>query len=1070
MSWRGTLSKRQARFIEWLLRVLGIREGRRGVPEVFETLEPRTLMSIAALGPPVKVNSGGSLANTNAQIASAANGNFVVAWVGATGSFSFRLFDAAGNPLTGETITSNTVDTTASGATVSFSPVVIATRQQVLDVAMDSAGDFAVVWQGAHDIYAQQFASDGGTVGSVINVSNTGAGTLETAPAIAMDSAGDFAVTWLTDTTVNVNVKTMSPKTYYEYFDGINTNKVKRITTPLSTAINASTNPYVAGMVKARRFDANGSAGAVINVTPAAAAPVLGVQTMAFRTDLNPDVAMDSAGDFAVGFDSFTFSPKKILGQVASKSSYLYHGTDSNSKPVTVTLHSYTGSTFYYDMTLNGGKALAQRYSTAGSANGAALVATSRTASLAGDEITSADLKISMDSAGDFAVTSSFQYQKTKTTGTASTYYATAGAIVTRRFNSAGAAVGGETTVATAAFTPFFGNSPIGTESALLSDLATTMDPGGNLLITWDKGSFNVNSSAVDSTGIFGRRYNLAGAAQEAAPSQVTIGAGAGFFFPAVAYIGSNIALAYQASGNASTDVFVGLYRPVLPASKVVFSTQPVDGNAGPLTEIDVQLQDSGGFVVTDGTSKVTLSVLSGPVGGKLLGTVTVSSVSGVAAFTGLTLLRGGTYVLKATDGALTGATSSSFLISTPATQLAFATQPLTVVAGQTMSAFTVQVWDINGDLETGNSSTVTLSIATGGGTILGTLSHAAVNGVATFDDISLPVAGTYTLQAADGGLSNATSSKFIVTPGAAVSMAFSTQPVDATAGGKMTVKVTLRDALNNVATLDHTKVALSILSGPGGPIVGSVLATVTGGVATFANISFTRAGDYVLQAADGLVTSVSSNSFTISPGIAKKLVFDEQPGNTVAGVAVPTFEVDVEDAFGNVVASDNAAMTLTVVSKPPGAATIQGTLIHNSTTGVTLFNDIVLRTAGSYQLKAVQGNLSVTSQKFTISPDVVAKLVFITQPKPTVAGKAISPAVSVQVRDQFDNLLTANTSTVTMVIHSGPGSLSGTATASALKGVATFKNLILQTPGDYTLTATGGILTGATSNSFHVT
>src|SRR5262249_47759483 len=94
----------------------------------------------------------------------------------------------------------------------------------------------------------------------------------------------------------------------------------------------------------------------------------------------------------------------------------------------------------------------------------------------------------------------------------------------------------------------------------------------------------------------------------------------------------------------------------------------------------------------------------------------------------------------------------------------------------------------------------------------------------------------------------------------------------------------------------------------------------------------------------------------------------------------------------------------------------------------------------------------------------------FLQQPTNTTAGAAITPAVTVQLLDQFNNL-TGSTATVTLVAN-GPGPFTGGSTTSvaAVNGVATFNNLHLNTAGTYTLGANSPGLTGTTSNSFQVT
>src|SRR5207245_2670216 len=124
--------------------------------------------------------------------------------------------------------------------------------------------------------------------------------------------------------------------------------------------------------------------------------------------------------------------------------------------------------------------------------------------------------------------------------------------------------------------------------------------------------------------------------------------------------------------------------------------------------------------------------------------------------------------------------------------------------------------------------------------------------------------------------------------------------------------------------------------------------------------------------------------------------------------------------------------------------------------------------------LAAIDGGLTgTTSGTFNITPAAPTHLAFNGQPSLTVAGVAISPAVTVRLFDQFNNLATNdNSDQVTLSVASGPGSFTGssTTTTSVSAGVATFSNLILNTAGAYTLgeSGTGGI-TGPASSSFTV-
>ena len=95
--------------------------------------------------------------------------------------------------------------------------------------------------------------------------------------------------------------------------------------------------------------------------------------------------------------------------------------------------------------------------------------------------------------------------------------------------------------------------------------------------------------------------------------------------------------------------------------------------------------------------------------------------------------------------------------------------QPSNAAVGQTISpAITVAVVDAKGNTITANNTqVVTLAIASGpaGTKLLGTTTVRAVNGVADFSNLSLSLAGTYTLTATGGALTPDSSNEFTVAP-----------------------------------------------------------------------------------------------------------------------------------------------------------------------------------------------------------------------------------------------------------------------------------------------------------------
>jgi hypothetical protein len=159
------------------------------------------------------------------------------------------------------------------------------------------------------------------------------------------------------------------------------------------------------------------------------------------------------------------------------------------------------------------------------------------------------------------------------------------------------------------------------------------------------------------------------------------------------------------------------------------------------------------------------------PAGGTLSGTTTVPAVEGVATFSNLSIDRSGTgYTLTAAAAGLAATTSAPFDITgAPAARLVFTVQPSSTAAGATITpAVRVTAVDAQGNRATSFTGNVTVAIGDNpaGGTLSGTTTVPAVEGVATFSNLSIDRSGTgYTLTAAAAGLAAATSARFDITP-----------------------------------------------------------------------------------------------------------------------------------------------------------------------------------------------------------------------------------------------------------------------------------------------------------------
>ncbi|HEY1685794.1 MAG TPA: hypothetical protein VGG19_13595, partial [Tepidisphaeraceae bacterium] len=374
------------------------------------------------------------------------------------------------------------------------------------------------------------------------------------------------------------------------------------------------------------------------------------------------------------------------------------------------------------------------------------------------------------------------------------------------------------------------------------------------------------------------------------------------------------------------------------------------------LSPVTVAVEDQYGNVVTSDTSSATLASTPGGISGS------GAANQGIATFSNLSSTTAGTYTLTASDGALT-ATSTSFTISPAApAALSVSQQPSNGLTFNALSPVAIQVTDQYGNLVDGASVTLAPASGPSAATLGGTLTVATTGGLATFNDLTLDRAGSYTLSASDGNLSPVTTSSFTITY-AGPQLVFVAEPASATAGAKIpAIRVSPEDVNGNPLTTNKSKITLTLSSG--GKLIGSATGAVKTGAAIFSSLSIQKAGTYTLTATDPTFGSATSTTFTISAAAATKIVFNPQPGNSSASTP---FNVSVElvDKYGNAV-SDGSTVDLVLGSHPKTATSLN--LSTSVADGSADFDGVTLDTAGNYTFKASDGKAKATSKKFVVS------------------------------------------------------------------------------------------------------
>ena len=163
-------------------------------------------------------------------------------------------------------------------------------------------------------------------------------------------------------------------------------------------------------------------------------------------------------------------------------------------------------------------------------------------------------------------------------------------------------------------------------------------------------------------------------------------------------------------------------------------------------------------------------------------------------------------------------------------------------------------------------------------------------------------------------------SNNVLIVPAAATALVIQTPPsATATAGKPFTTQPVIyeEDQFGNVETTDNSTVVTASLATGVGPLAGTLIATVSGGIATFTNLADDAAETITLKFSSGSLATATSGNIVVSPAAASKLVVTATASSATAGVAFTTQPVvKEEDQFGNVITTDSSS-TVTVGGAP---------------------------------------------------------------------------------------------------------------------------------------------------------
>ena len=546
------------------------------------------------------------------------------------------------------------------------------------------------------------------------------------------------------------------------------------------------------------------------------------------------------------------------------------------------------------------------------------------------------------------------------------------------------------------------------------------------------------------------------------------------------------------AGGNGQ--VTITYPAPVSGPTKLAYTTVPSTGTAGTAFSVTVQSQDSAGTpqnVAANTTITLTKATGAGTLSGTLTGTITAGTSSVTIATP--VYSKSDTMTLTATASGgdtLTAVTSGNIVFSAgTATKLAYTTVPSTGTAGTAFSV-TVQSQDANGNpANLASSTTITLSKATGAGTLSGTLAGSIGSG-ANSVTIATPVyskSDTMTLTAtASGGdtLTAVTSGNIVFSAGTATKLAYTTVPSTGTAGTAFSVTVQSQDANGNPANLASTSTTITLSKASGaGTLSGTLTGTIAAGASsvTIATPVYSKSDTMTLTAtASGgdTLTAVTSGNIVFSAGATTHYLVISPTGGS-AGVAF-NVTVTAKDANNNTVTADN---TTSVSLTGLGSATPAVTPLTLAS-GVATFSvtdntpEVITIGATDGSNTGTAGNsTTITSQKYVITLPGETFTDGTGNSGGVTAQTAGTPfAIGLRVVDDNTNTVSGiNNTSVTITFrgpHNSPNATAPTYTTTVdfSSGVATTTlNTTLMKAETTTITATDGTIAGLASSSLLV-
>jgi len=484
-------------------------------------------------------------------------------------------------------------------------------------------------------------------------------------------------------------------------------------------------------------------------------------------------------------------------------------------------------------------------------------------------------------------------------------------------------------------------------------------------------------------------------------------------------------------TGNGASTILTG---NLVGAASLNASANTRDVNSGSINVIpgavnvgtSVVIVDKDSETASSGGNVITATVTVKDAAGNVIpnSNVTVSSTgsnntinpvpattnaSGIATVTLFSTKAEAKTISASADSTAITQTQSVTFIPDVANRIEMKTQPSdSAIAGVNFTTQpAVNIVDQFSNLIISNDETSIVTAArnpaTGSQTLYGTLTATAVDGVATFTDLSYQEAATIKINFSSGDLTLTTSDDIAVSPNIPATATFTTQPsnsggtVDNILSTQPVVKIV--DAYgNNVAATDVT---LSKATGTGA-LLGTLVKTTSNGTATFDNIGYNKTDGFTITATAGAASATSEAISALSAGIINSFTLSagtSQVAGTPFSVSVSgAIDQHENAASGEVTVSAFSGGGNSPSSNTPTYGAITVGIEGSGSANTTLVNAV------DTVLHGLVGSILDDTDSITVSAGAQTQITLTSDKDDIAANGTETATITAQLKDAYGN------------------------------------------------------------------